>query len=151
MPDVHIYTSTKVPWITLPDGVEVFEEFYDVAKVWTKETNETRFEVLERILGVAILYTQLRQEDQKRLSQTINQRLSQAQTPAVENLSFLIWTCIKPGPGMLETARNIAMQDTDVEERVGQLMLCFMCRPATTPFLAPTLHQEYHVHKTLSG
>lgn len=49
VPDVHIYTSTKVPWLTLPDGVEVFQEFYDVARVWAKETNERRFEVLERI------------------------------------------------------------------------------------------------------
>ena len=51
VPDVHIYTSTKVPWVTLPDGAEIFEEFYDVAKVWAKETNERRFEVLERIKG----------------------------------------------------------------------------------------------------
>lgn len=51
VPDVHIYTSTKVPWVTLPDGVEIFEEFYDVAKVWAKDTDERRFEVLERIKG----------------------------------------------------------------------------------------------------
>ena len=29
-PDVHIFTSTKLPWIALPEGAQVFAEFYDV-------------------------------------------------------------------------------------------------------------------------
>jgi hypothetical protein len=36
-PDVHIYTSTKLPWVELPEGAQVFSEFYDVPKVWTPE------------------------------------------------------------------------------------------------------------------
>jgi hypothetical protein len=36
-PDVHIYTSTKLPWIGLPDGARVFAEFYDPPKVWPAE------------------------------------------------------------------------------------------------------------------
>ena len=35
-PDVHIYTATKQPWVILPDGVPVFEEFYDQAQVWVR-------------------------------------------------------------------------------------------------------------------
>jgi hypothetical protein len=33
-PDVHIYTRTKVPWITLPGSVPAFEEFYDMKALW---------------------------------------------------------------------------------------------------------------------
>ena len=36
-PDVHIFTSTKLPWIALPEGAQVFAEFYDVPKVWPPE------------------------------------------------------------------------------------------------------------------
>lgn len=36
-PDVHIYTSTKLPWIELPDGVPVFEEYYRRSEVWSAE------------------------------------------------------------------------------------------------------------------
>src|SRR4051794_4308845 len=28
-PDVHIYTRSKVGWLTLPDGAPAFEEYYD--------------------------------------------------------------------------------------------------------------------------
>jgi hypothetical protein len=33
-PDIHIYTSTKQPWVILPDGVPAVEEFYKPAEVW---------------------------------------------------------------------------------------------------------------------
>lgn len=33
-PDIHIFTSTKQPWVILPEGVPVFSEYYDRAKVW---------------------------------------------------------------------------------------------------------------------
>ena len=36
-PQVHIYTSSKLPWIVLPEGAQVFAEFYDVPKVWSPE------------------------------------------------------------------------------------------------------------------
>ena len=36
-PDVHIFTSTKLPWVTVPQGAKVFEEFYDVSAVWPAE------------------------------------------------------------------------------------------------------------------
>lgn len=35
-PDVHIFTSTKLPWVTLPEGVPAFEGFYpDPGEVWS--------------------------------------------------------------------------------------------------------------------
>jgi hypothetical protein len=37
-PDIHIYTSTKLPWVTLPEGVPAVPEFYDARKCWPPET-----------------------------------------------------------------------------------------------------------------
>jgi hypothetical protein len=39
-PDVHIYTSTKQPWVVLPPGAQSAPEFYDPGKVWSKGTQE---------------------------------------------------------------------------------------------------------------
>jgi len=36
-PDVHIYTSTKLPWVGLPQNAQVFAEFYNVPDVWPAE------------------------------------------------------------------------------------------------------------------
>ncbi len=36
-PDVHIYTSTRRPWVLLGDGVPVHEEFYDPGATWSGE------------------------------------------------------------------------------------------------------------------
>ncbi len=36
-PDVHIFTSTKQPWVVLPAGDRVVSEFYDYEKTWTEE------------------------------------------------------------------------------------------------------------------
>ncbi len=33
-PDVHIFTRSKLPWVTLPDSVPAFEVYYDTEKLW---------------------------------------------------------------------------------------------------------------------
>ena len=33
-PDVHIYTKSKVPWVTLPDGAPAFDVYYDSKTLW---------------------------------------------------------------------------------------------------------------------
>jgi hypothetical protein len=33
-PDVHIFTRSKVPWVTLPNDVPAFEVYYDSRKLW---------------------------------------------------------------------------------------------------------------------
>jgi len=33
-PDIHIYNSTKQPWVILPDGVPAVAEFYRPADYW---------------------------------------------------------------------------------------------------------------------
>jgi hypothetical protein len=33
-PDVHIFTRSKLDWITLPDSTPVFEVYYDRKALW---------------------------------------------------------------------------------------------------------------------
>ena len=37
-PDIHIFTSTKLPWVVLPDGVPAVPEYYDRRKYWPAES-----------------------------------------------------------------------------------------------------------------
>lgn len=41
-PDVHIFTSTKQPWFTLPKDSLAVDEFYDYETTWTKENLQRR-------------------------------------------------------------------------------------------------------------
>ena len=36
-PDIHIFTSSKQPWVVLPPGAKVFAEYYKTSEVWPKE------------------------------------------------------------------------------------------------------------------
>ena len=36
-PDAHIFTRTKLPWITLPGDVPAFEVYYDMKATWSPE------------------------------------------------------------------------------------------------------------------
>lgn len=33
-PNVHIYTRSKLSWVSLPPGVPAFAEYYDAGKLW---------------------------------------------------------------------------------------------------------------------
>jgi len=39
-PDVHIYTKSKVPWVTLPESVPAFEVYYDTKELWPAASYE---------------------------------------------------------------------------------------------------------------
>lgn len=39
-PDVHIFTSTKLPWYIIPEGHMVVEEFYVADETWSPEAIE---------------------------------------------------------------------------------------------------------------
>jgi hypothetical protein len=41
-PDIHIFTSTKHPWLALPPGMRAAAEFYKSAEVWSKESLQRR-------------------------------------------------------------------------------------------------------------
>jgi hypothetical protein len=37
-PDAHIFTRSKLPWLRLPDGMPVFEAYYDSKSLWPAES-----------------------------------------------------------------------------------------------------------------
>jgi hypothetical protein len=39
-PDVHIFTRSKVAWLTLPEGVPAFDVYYDMQELWPAESLE---------------------------------------------------------------------------------------------------------------
>jgi hypothetical protein len=41
-PDIHIFTSSKQPWVMLPAGAKAVPEFYDLDAVWPTESLERR-------------------------------------------------------------------------------------------------------------
>lgn len=41
-PDIHIFTSTKHPWVALPAGTPAVAEFYKASEYWPKESLERR-------------------------------------------------------------------------------------------------------------
>ena len=44
-PDVHIFTSTKLPWVALPPGVPAVPEYYKPKDVWPADS-QARFAAL---------------------------------------------------------------------------------------------------------
>jgi hypothetical protein len=47
-PDIHIYTSSKQPWVVLPPGSLAVPEYYKSSEVWPKESLERRAAALAR-------------------------------------------------------------------------------------------------------
>jgi hypothetical protein len=48
-PDVHIFTSTRLPWVVLPQGARAFPEYYDSRAEWPPESYQRRAAVLARL------------------------------------------------------------------------------------------------------
>jgi len=48
-PDVHIFTKSKLPWITLPESAPAFEVYYDTKALWPAASLER----LEAIMAPA--------------------------------------------------------------------------------------------------
>lgn len=47
-PDVHIYTRSKLPWVTLPASVPSFGTYYDTQKLWPQASLERLQKVRSR-------------------------------------------------------------------------------------------------------
>ena len=47
-PDIHIFTSTKQPWIILPAGTPAVPEYYDYKQYWPAESQQRRRALSER-------------------------------------------------------------------------------------------------------
>ena len=41
-PDIHIYTTSKQPWVILPSGTPALPEYYQRSKYWPAESLERR-------------------------------------------------------------------------------------------------------------
>lgn len=39
-PDIHIYTSSKQPWVIIPEGHAAVEEFYELKNHWPESSRE---------------------------------------------------------------------------------------------------------------
>jgi hypothetical protein len=48
-PDVHIFTSTRQPWVILPAGAAVFEEYYDRNRYWPEASLTRRQAMLDAL------------------------------------------------------------------------------------------------------
>lgn len=48
-PDVHIFTGSKQPWLTLPASVPSFEEYYDRETLWPEASLARREKLLPQI------------------------------------------------------------------------------------------------------
>jgi hypothetical protein len=46
-PDIHIFTSSKQPWIVLPPDVPAVPEYYDRRQYWPQESLERRLRLLK--------------------------------------------------------------------------------------------------------
>jgi hypothetical protein len=47
-PDIHIFTSSKQPWVVLPRGTPAVKEYYDREKYWPKASLRRRLALLAR-------------------------------------------------------------------------------------------------------
>ena len=47
-PDVHIFTRSRVPWLTLPAAVPAFDAYYDAKALWPAASLERRRAALDR-------------------------------------------------------------------------------------------------------
>ena len=45
-PDIHIFTSTKQPWVVIPPGMRAVPEYYKSSEIWPRESLERRAKVM---------------------------------------------------------------------------------------------------------
>ena len=47
-PNIHIFTSTKQPWVVLPPGVPAVPEYFNAKEHWPKESQDRRAALMKR-------------------------------------------------------------------------------------------------------
>lgn len=52
-PDIHIFTSSKQPWVVLPAGTPAVPEYYDRREFWPADSLERRRALRARVSGAA--------------------------------------------------------------------------------------------------
>ena len=51
-PDIHIFTSSKQPWVILPPGMPAVSEYYDRERYWPAPSLERRRALLARLASM---------------------------------------------------------------------------------------------------
>jgi hypothetical protein len=51
VPDVHIYTRSKLPWVVLPEDAAAFEDYYDMKALWPAESLARRKAASDKAKG----------------------------------------------------------------------------------------------------
>jgi len=50
-PDIHIFTSTKQPWVVIPEGMRAVPEYYKSAEIWPRESLDRRETAFSKTKG----------------------------------------------------------------------------------------------------
>ena len=50
-PDVHIYASSKLPWLVLGEDAQVFPDYYRAKEVWSRDSLERKAELVAALTG----------------------------------------------------------------------------------------------------
>lgn len=50
-PDIHIFTSSKQPWVALPHGASAVDEYYVTEDVWPQESLARRAALIDAVAG----------------------------------------------------------------------------------------------------
>jgi hypothetical protein len=48
-PDIHIFTSSKQPWVVIPSGMRSVPEYYDREKYWPAESLARRKQYMQKV------------------------------------------------------------------------------------------------------
>ncbi len=48
-PDIHIFTSTKQPWLVLPPNAPAVDEYYKTGETWPRESLDRRAVLLDAV------------------------------------------------------------------------------------------------------
>jgi hypothetical protein len=48
-PDVHIFASSRQPWLSLPVDADVYDDFYVISETWTADSFQRREALINRV------------------------------------------------------------------------------------------------------
>lgn len=48
-PDVHIFTSSRQPWLALPEGARAFDEYFVIKETWSADSLQRREVLIQKI------------------------------------------------------------------------------------------------------
>ena len=49
LPDIHIFTESKQPWVVIPGDVPVVDQYYRASGIWSQESLERRAAIKRKV------------------------------------------------------------------------------------------------------